>query len=450
MPMRLPLLTLILACLCFTARGEEKTSGKFDRAAIRKFVEQLGSQDLATRQDAIRELSNLGEAPEELRQALKSADPEVRNGAQKAVDFITTRAELKAFKALVRWTQTKDFQSNEPYDPLVVQGKVIMGTDRGQLRAFQCENGDPVWSLENRARIFHTPCSDGQRVYFSSDRGLTAVKVEDGTEVWRFGVVSCDGPCLALARQGMVIVAGNDGVLYCVDAQTGKQVWTSDFLADAPRNPPGFSGKLARISDTKARPTALSSDGEALFLSVFDQCRIVAVRATDGKRLWSFQSGGWMYGSAIATERHVFVGSQDKFFYCLDKRTGKKVWSHETKGDVESGGAVDNEFVYFGSCDGRVYCLNQADGHERWRFATERRAIYSVPILQKGNVFFAAADGQAYAVDQQTGKLKWKVRPSKGSELYCSPATDGIRFFVVTRPSRRAHGVASLVAIGFE
>jgi hypothetical protein len=33
---------------------------------------------------------------------------------------------------------------------------------------------------------------------------------------------------------------------------------------------------------------------------VFDQCRIVAVNSTDGKRLWSFQAGGWVYGSAVA------------------------------------------------------------------------------------------------------------------------------------------------------
>lgn len=272
-------------------------------------------------------------------------------------------------------------------------------------------------------------------------------------------MVSCDGPSLALARQGTVFVAGNDGVLYGVDAQTGKQVWTSDFLADAPPDQPGFSGKLGRISNTRARPTSLSSDGETLFLSIFDQCRIVAVRAADGKRLWSFQTGGWVNGSAIATEKHVFVGSQDKFFYCLDKRTGKKVWSHQTKGRIESGGSVDDKHVYFGSCDGRVYCLNQADGHEQWRFATSptnghSSAIYSVPILHRGNVYFAAGDGQAYAVNQQTGELKWKVRPSKGSEMYCSPATDGTRFFVVTRPTHMVHGVAdgvaSLVAIGFE
>src|SRR5262245_61442505 len=163
------------------------------------------------------------------------------------------------------------------------------------------------------------------------------------------------------------------------------------------------------MSNDKARPTSLTSDGETLFLSVFDQCRIVAVKATDGKRLWSFQTGGWVYGEAVATENHVFVGSQDKIFYCLDKRTGRKVWRHQTKGRIESGAAVDDKYFYFGSCDGGLYCLNQSDGKSRWRFETDlqdgrKSSIYSVPVLHEGGVYFAAGEGQAYAVNQYTGE----------------------------------------------
>jgi outer membrane protein assembly factor BamB len=196
----------------------------------------------------------------------------------------------------------------------------------------------------------------------------------------------------------------------------------------------------------------LATDGATLFLSVFDQCRIVAVNATNGKRLWSFETGGWVYGSAVATDRYVLFGSQDKTFYGLDKQTGRKVWSYETKGRIESGGMVDDKSVYFGSCDGGLYCLNQADGRVQWRFVTDQldgrnSAIYSVPVLQQDGVYFAAGDGQAYAVNKGTGKLKWKLRPSKRSEMYCSPATDGAAFFVVTRASSKSDGEPSLVAI---
>lgn len=275
-----------------------------------------------------------------------------------------------------------------------------------------------------------------------------------GTKEWSFDLACCDGPMIVLSEKGMVYVGGHDGNVYAVDAKTGEKRWEADFIRDAPPNPADFPGDRARLPGTSARPSALASDGEALFLSVFDQSRIVAINATTGKRLWSFQTQGWVYGAAVATATHVFVGSQDKAFYCLDKKTGKQVWKYETKGRIESGGAVDKTFVYFGSCDGSVYCLRQSDGKERWHFATDpeldgrQSAIYSVPILRRGNVYFAAGEGQMYAIDGNTGKLKWKIRPSEQSEMYCDLATDGMLFFLVTRTRNRGHGEKSLVAVG--
>lgn len=452
MPARLLALAMLIAYATAICAGDEPRAVKLDSAAVSKLVEQLASDDFATRERATQELSKLEEIPPELREATKSNDSEVRQRAQLVVEVVAARAEDKAFKVWAKWALTEDFVSNAPHDPLVVHSQVVVGTDQGQIRSYRCEDGNSVWVHQHGARIFHRPCSDGQRIYFSSAKGLTAIKVEDGTEVWSFGVAACDGPTLVIAKLGRIFVGGNDGNLYAVDSKTGEQVWASNFIEDAPPDPPGFSGERARMSNTKARPSALASDGETLYLSVFDQCRIVAVNAVNGKRLWSFQTNGWVFGSVVATKQHVFFGSQDKSFYCVEKQTGQKVWSHQTKGRIESGGAVDEEFVYFGSCDGGVYCLRQNDGELRWRFAVVQRdghnsAIYSVPLLHNGGVYFAAGEGQAYAVNQSTGELKWKFRPSKHSEMYCSPATDGSLFFVVTRAESKEHGMPSLVAL---
>jgi outer membrane protein assembly factor BamB len=357
---------------------------------------------------------------------------------------------------LLEWSESKDLLGNEAHNPLVVNDMVIVGTDRGEVRAYRCKNGEVAWAHQHGQRVFHAPCSDGERVYFTSANGVTAIAAKDGAELWNFGRASCDGPSLVLSKRELVYVGGSDGKLYALNAKTGKQSWTSDFITDAPADPPDFPGARARVGNTQARPSSLASDGETLFLSVFDQSRLVAVHASDGKRLWSFQAGGWIYGAAVTTDKHVFIGSQDKAFYCLDKQTGKQVWSFRTQSRIESGGVVDARSVYFGSCDGNLYCLNQSDGKERWRFATDanadgrKSAIYSVPILRRGGVCFAAGEGQAYSVDCESGKLNWKFRPSDGSELFCSPATDGARIFVTSRTGLKGVGAPSLAAIGFK
>ena len=72
------------------------------------------------------DLSQLEEVPETLREATKSDNPELRRRAQTAVDAITVHAEERAFKTWGKWIVTEDFHSNEPHDPIVVQGKVIV------------------------------------------------------------------------------------------------------------------------------------------------------------------------------------------------------------------------------------------------------------------------------------------------------------------------------------
>src|SRR5688572_23900948 len=151
MLMRLLSPSVLLSCAMALGAADEKPGVKLDPAAVRKLVEQLGSTDFATRHRATQELSKLEEAPEALREATKSNDPEVRRRAQTAVDVIAARAENKAFKALVHWIITKDFNSNAPHDPLVVHDKVIVGTDKGQLRAYRCKDGTSVWAHHHGA-----------------------------------------------------------------------------------------------------------------------------------------------------------------------------------------------------------------------------------------------------------------------------------------------------------
>jgi len=152
-----PLGVLLACAAAFGSAADEKPVAKLDPVAVSQLVAQLGSDDAATREKATAELSKLEEAPDALREATKSEDPEVRRGAQAAVEAIAAHAREKAFKARVPWIISKDFESNEAHDPLVVGDKVVVGTDKGQLRAYRCADGSACWVHEHGARIFHRP-----------------------------------------------------------------------------------------------------------------------------------------------------------------------------------------------------------------------------------------------------------------------------------------------------
>ena len=99
-----------------------------------------------------------------------------------------------------KWVAKDEFFSNEPHDPIVVGDRVIVGTDRGHLRAYRCKDGEPLWTHEYGGRLFHRPTSDGNAVYFMSNRGLTAAAVADGSEAWATKLPFGDGPAIALVK----------------------------------------------------------------------------------------------------------------------------------------------------------------------------------------------------------------------------------------------------------
>ena len=340
--------------------------------------------------------------------------------------------------------------------PVVADGVVYLVGGRSSLFAIKADGSEILWQQDRPGRIAGTaPLVRGDRIYLASSLGLSAHSRSDGKVLWEYpieGGASGSSPILA---DGKVVVAGSDGFVHAVDPATGAAAWKHDIAGDAPADPPGFDGKRARFTDSRARPGTMATDGSTLFLPVFDQCRVVALDAATGGRRWSFQSKGWTYAEPTVAGDDLLFTSQDKKLYCLDKKTGQPRWSFATGWRVESGVAVRGGSAYFGSCDGNFYRVDLRTGLKVWAFETpkgddgHRFPIYSSPLVDAEAVCFGSFDGAAYALDVATGAIKWKVRPVDGAEVDSSPCTDGrVVFFSVRYDQFKKRGADALVGIG--
>ncbi len=351
----------------------------------------------------------------------------------------------------VIWSEKSDAATGILNNPFLVKDLILTGSERGVVIARRVADGKPVWRLEFGKRILHQPCDDDELVYVTSELGLTAVNIRDGKKAWDFGSAEMDGPSVVLKEKGLVYVAGTDGIMYAVETKSGKQRWTSDFITDAPKDPPGVDGARARMK-YKARPTGMSSDGETLFLCVFDQSRVVAVDATTGKQKWSFQSGGWMYGPAAFGEKYVFAGSQDSFLYALDKTTGKEVWKFEVKGRVDRRPAVDDTHVFFASSNGTVYCADQTFGKKVWSFdskeGTTRPSDVRLSSAHRGTLYLSGRDGYVFALSAATGDVKWRLRPENKDERFGTVTIIGTSILATSSPVERNMPGSAIVSIG--
>jgi outer membrane protein assembly factor BamB len=334
-------------------------------------------------------------------------------------------------------------------DPVYYDGVVYFGDNRGTVHAVRARDGLRLWETTLQQRIFHAPFVDASGVYCTSEpHGVWALNRRDGTRRWPAAVQRPGAP---LKAGRMLFVAGGDGIVYAFNAESGAVQWERNVL-DELADPPRFDGRRARFQDAPARPSNCASDGETLYQSIFDQCRVVAIDCETGRERWSFQTGGWIHGNATMTEEFVLVGSQDEHCYCLDKRTGEMRWKFPTGSRIESGPAVRGDSAYIPSCDGTLYRIDLKTGKAVWRFRTTpdrpgETAIYSAPLLLRDSVCFAAGEGQLYAVEIERGELLWRIRPSENSEMYSSPATDGRRIFVQVRAAAGGQGENAIIAI---
>ncbi|HEX2865608.1 MAG TPA: PQQ-binding-like beta-propeller repeat protein [Ignavibacteriales bacterium] len=174
-----------------------------------------------------------------------------------------------------------------------------------------------------------------------------------------------------------------------------------------------------------------------------------ALDKSSGSLAWKFQTGDDISSSPAVSDGAVYFLSRDNFFYALEALTGRLLWKFQTgeelnqpKGNYKNGGwdyflsspAVDKGTVFFGSGDGYFYALGAKDGSIKWKFKTES-IVRASPAIKNGIVYFGSHDGNLYALEESTGKTVWKFK-TKGNkyfpkgEVQSSPVvTDSMIFF---------------------
>lgn len=92
------------------------------------------------------------------------------------------------------------------------------------------------------------------------------------------------------------------------------------------------------------------------------------------------------------------MGSIDRNFYALNASNGAKLWSFDTNARIFSSPAVTHGLVYVG-CGYNMFAFNASTGSEIWNFSTANQ-IRSSPAIANGILYFASNDGHFYAIGE--------------------------------------------------
>lgn len=311
----------------------------------------------------------------------------------------------------------------------IVDGRVYVASLNGVVTCLNLKNGQKIWNYRSiddpDPKAFApgfkaSPTVSADAVIVGDEDGvLHCINRDSGKVRWTFKT-GAEIVSSASLYQDKVIFGSHDNSLYCLQQADGKEVWK--FETQGPVNcTPAIVGRQTFVTGCDEHLRVINIDtgkeetdihlgtyliaspavvDETLYVGTYAS-EVVAVDWKNKKDVtWRFKDAerDFPYHSCAAiTPDLVIVGGRDKRVHCLNRATGKQVWHFDAKGKVDSSPVVVGKRVFVGSEDGNLYELDLAKGTELWRF-NAGKSISASPAVAEGCLVIGSesSDGFVY------------------------------------------------------
>lgn len=264
-----------------------------------------------------------------------------------------------------------------------------------------------AWKFQIKAPIYSSPVTSDGVVYFGGlDSTIYAVNVADGVQKWKLKTNGEIRSTLLPHGDKLYLVGGN-GVLSCIDKNTGKVTWrtvydlTAVYLAE----------RRYDFADYYFS-TPVIHEGVLYFGSANGQ--MCAYNVNDGSLKWTFKAGDMIHSTAVVSKDKLFFGSYDGYVYAL-RLDGSLIWKFKAVGDrifprgeMNGSPAVAGNTLFIGGRDFNTYALDVNGGFAQ--FNKKFRAWALSYTVSDTVVYIGTSDDRLLvAMDVRSGQEYWKT-----------------------------------------
>ena len=281
-------------------------------------------------------------------------------------------------------------------------------TMAGQLVALRADDGQIKWAVDTGGPVFSSPCVGGGVIYFgSTDHFVYAVDGRSGRVKWKrpTGGGIFAGPAVG---QGVVCIPSVDMTIYGLEVKTGEILW-----------------KTACQGMCQSR---VASDGQRFYLGGWDNY-LRCLDARTGRQIWTKKLGKSMYfapaiASPVIGGDKVFVTTNDGVLHALSRWDGEILWEFDNFSVGYSSPLYREGRIYTAlGPKGEVFCLDADIGQPIWQSSAGSVIYDSSFAYGGGRVFIGSANGTVSAFSADDGNLRWQHKLPPG-HLLASPAAD--------------------------
>ncbi|WP_446831911.1 outer membrane protein assembly factor BamB [Candidatus Foliamicus sp.] len=330
--------------------------------------------------------AKVGDGGGELRLALRI----VGDGAR--VYAAATDGTVQAFEAengRRRWKQDTDLGLSA--GPAVGNGYLALASSGGWVVVLDAATGAEQWRAYVKGEVLAAPVIGSGRVYVRTVHGfLYAFSLETGQELWS---VSQSMPRLSLrgtsapVLQGQLVICGFDnGRLAAYQQSDGTRVWDLPLAAPAGRN------ELERLVDLNGEIQAVGND---VYVAGYNGL-LAAVAAESGELLWSREFSG--YNGLVVDANNVYSVSDLGQVSAHARTGGTPLWSEDLLEYRDlSRPALFAAHLVVGDLEGYLHGFNVFSGKLESRTRAGNGRIASQPLVMGEMLYALTVSGELTA-----------------------------------------------------
>ena len=267
-----------------------------------------------------------------------------------------------------------------------------------------------------------TPVLAGNKIYLNTRQGdqevILCLDAATGKELWKttYAAMAVTGPSASqhpgprgtpAVSNGKIVTFGASGILSCLDAATGKLLWRQDNPSNA--FPAFFTGASPLITDGMC----------ILHIGKMDDGQVVAYDLNSGDEKWKWSGEGPSYSSPSVMTiegKRLLVVITEKNIMALGLADGKLLWQIATPVQQRFYNCVspyiDGQTIYFtGQGTGMKAIKVEKSGNE---YVTKELwsnpavgAKWNTPILKDGFLYGFTDQKRIYCLNASTGQTAW-------------------------------------------
>lgn len=287
--------------------------------------------------------------------------------------------------------------------------------------AVRIEDGSMLWRYPTEAdgeiQFIAAPLLVGEDTLIvgssGSDHSLIALDLTDiASETgsprakWTFSAVKDRWAAPALALGGKLYAANTDGTLYVIDLGSGAAV--NEIAVDGPFWAPPIT------------------DGRLIYLASLDH-HLYAIDTQTNSVVWKSDLGGAIPGApALGQDGRLYVGTFGSRLLAIDSQTGASSPVTTAQDWIWGSPLIEGETIFFADLSGRFYAFDLS-GDQKWPPVQPDGPVVGSPLLMPEYIVIATESGTVYAIDR-SGEIVWEEHV--GGKIYTAPIVAGERILV--------------------